>query len=118
MSTILIVDDDASIRAVVAEVLTLEGWSTRTAGDGSEALLALDDDLPAAVLLDMHMPVLDGYGFAEELRRRQITVPIIVMTAGTHAAHCAAAINAHSYVNKPFNLDALLDAVSQAVPRA
>src|SRR5690349_4026215 len=62
---ILVVDDDPEILAMLRDFLESEGLSIRTASNGAEALEALDDVAPALILLDMRMPVLDGWAFAE-----------------------------------------------------
>ena len=86
---ILVVDDDPSILAIVAQVLELEGYPVETAPNGAEALKVLERARPALVLLDMRMPVLDGWGFAGELSERGVKVPILVMTAAQNARRWA-----------------------------
>ncbi|MEO7912594.1 MAG: response regulator [Roseiflexaceae bacterium] len=113
---ILIIDDDASIRATVAEILTSEGYSVATAINGADGLVSLDRLDPALVLLDMRMPILDGWGFARALQTRGIQVPILVMTAAQDARRWAREINAEGYIAKPFELLDLLDAVGRFVP--
>ena len=65
---VLVVDDDPGILATVADVLELEGYRVRTATNGREALDVLDTVTPAAIVLDMRMPIMDGWGFAKALR--------------------------------------------------
>jgi CheY-like chemotaxis protein len=65
--TILIVDDDPSIRKMLVEVLTLEGYPTETATNGQEALDMLAKGTPRIILLDLQMPVLDGRGVVTQL---------------------------------------------------
>lgn len=113
---ILVVDDDASIRAAIRDVLESEGYRVVTASDGAAALSAIERERPAMVLLDMRMPVLDGWGFSRELRRRGISLPICVMTAARDAARWASEIGADSYLAKPFNLTDLLDQVERLGP--
>ena len=79
---ILIVDDDPAILATVAEILHDEGYSVRTAGNGMEGLAALEQQLPALVLLDMRMPVLDGWGFVQAMRERGLTPGVDIAVAG------------------------------------
>src|SRR5687768_233387 len=110
---ILVVDDDASIRQTVREILDLEGYPVETASDGREALRVVERDAPSLVLLDMRMPELDGWGFAREIRERGIELPILVMTAAENARSWAAEIGADGYVAKPFELDELLAAVER-----
>ena len=113
---ILIIDDDPSIRATVADILTSEGYSVATAVNGADGLKSLDRLDPVLVLLDMRMPILDGWGFARTLQARGIQVPILVMTAAQDARRWAREINAEGFVAKPFELLDLLDAVGRFVP--
>jgi CheY-like chemotaxis protein len=69
------------------------------------------DRLPALVLLDMRMPVLDGWGFAAAVRQQGLPVKILVMTAAQDAAAWAAEIGADGYIAKPFDVSDLLEAV-------
>jgi len=110
---ILVVDDDASIRQTVREILDLEGYPVETAADGREALRVVERAGPSLVLLDMRMPELDGWGFAREIRERGIELPILVMTAAENARSWAAEIGADGYVAKPFELDELLAAIER-----
>jgi two-component system chemotaxis response regulator CheY len=110
---ILVVDDDASIRQTVREILDLEGYTVETAADGLEALEAVKRGEPSLVLLDMRMPEMDGWGFAREIRERGIRLPILVMTAAENARLWAEEIGAEGYVSKPFELEELLAAVER-----
>ncbi|MGZ8512376.1 MAG: response regulator transcription factor, partial [Candidatus Limnocylindria bacterium] len=78
---VLVVDDEPQIRATVAEMLEIEGYSVEEAANGADALRAIERQAPDLILLDMRMPVLDGWAFAAELNRRQVEIPIVVMTA-------------------------------------
>lgn len=110
---ILVVDDDPSIRTLVAEVLELEGYEVETACNGVEALEAVKRHRPATMLLDMQMPVLDGWGVASALERLGLGVPTLVMTAAMNAWEQAAEIAAAGYLAKPFDLDELLTAIER-----
>ncbi|MBI3970836.1 MAG: response regulator [Chloroflexi bacterium] len=76
----------------------------------------LDHIRPLLVLLDMRMPVLDGWGFARRLRERGMDLPIVVMTAAQDAKCWAQEIGAAGYVPKPFELPDLINAVERACP--
>jgi CheY-like chemotaxis protein len=110
---ILVVDDDPAIRETVASVLEMEGYSHELARDGLEALEIADRVKPAAVLLDMRMPVMDGWGFAREARRRGHDFPIVVMTAAENARRWCDEIGGDACVPKPFELDDLLDTLER-----
>ncbi len=110
---ILVVDDEPAIRATVAEMLQVEGYAVDEASNGADALAAIERRVPDLILLDMRMPILDGWGLADELQRRRIEVPIVVMTAARDAARWAAEITAHAALAKPFGFDDLIRTVEQ-----
>ena len=113
---ILVIDDDPLIVDLVRDILEFEGYTVVSAANGQEGLSLLDQAQPALVLLDMRMPVLDGWGFARVLQERGTVLPIVVMTAAQDAKQWAAEIGATSYVAKPFEFDDLMQAV-QALHR-
>lgn len=113
---ILVVDDDAAIRASISEILKMEGYPVITAPDGAAALRQIEEASPALMLLDMRMPGLNGWDVASALQQRGITVPILVMTAAQDARRWAEEIGAGSYLAKPFDLDDLLAAVERLLP--
>lgn len=110
---ILVVDDDQAILTTVAEILTMEGYTVTTAINGVEALREVERACPMLVVLDMRMPILDGWGFSQELRRRGCDTPILVMTAAQDAGVWADQVGAAGYLAKPFDLMELLNAVEQ-----
>jgi CheY-like chemotaxis protein len=110
---ILVIDDDAAIRATVADILEAEGYAVAVATNGLEGLHAVERALPMLVLLDMRMPVLDGWGFARALQARRIQVPILVMTAAQDARRWAQEVDAAGYIAKPFDLEDLVGAVER-----
>ena len=112
---ILVVDDDPTILATVADALDLEGYPVVTATNGEEALAVLDGDASGLrlVLLDMRMPVLDGWGFMRAVRERGLSLPVVVMTAAADARRWAREIGAHGVLAKPFELDELIAAVQR-----
>jgi two-component system, chemotaxis family, chemotaxis protein CheY len=112
---ILVVDDDEGILDVVLMTLDFEGYSTRSARDGAEALAIIEQERPGLVLLDMRMPVLDGWGFARALKERGIHIPIVVMTAAQDARRWAEEIGADAYVEKPFDLRKLVQTVEKVL---
>jgi two-component system chemotaxis response regulator CheY len=117
-SCVLVVDDDRVIRELVADVFDAEGYMVGRAANGAEALDWLDEQRragaapPAVILLDMRMPVMDGWAFAREYRRAEgPRAPIVVMTAAADAAAYAAEIGADGVLAKPFGLSTLLATV-------
>jgi len=109
---VLIVEDDADLRDMMAQLLTLEGFNVATVANGREALEYLHDaDRPDVILLDLMMPVMDGW----EFRRRQQAdpavsgVPVIVLSALDQAR--AGDVNAAAFLKKPLDFDRLLTLV-------
>ena len=82
-SRALVIDDDADTRARIRTLLEKDGWSVVEAGDGREGLDRLAGAQPGVILLDLTMPVMDGFAFMEELRARPdgAEIPVIVLTA-------------------------------------
>ncbi|HUS15661.1 MAG TPA: response regulator [Chloroflexia bacterium] len=113
---ILVIDDDPAILSTTVAILEFEGYHVAQAQDGAEGLALLERMRPALVLLDMRMPVLDGWGFARSLRERGIQLPIVVMTAAQDARRWAAEIGAAGYLAKPFELPELIAAVEAQQP--
>lgn len=113
---VLVVDDDRAILSTITEILDLEGYPFSTASDGAEALRQIAAVRPTLVLLDMRMPVLNGWEVARTLRERGIMVPIVVMTAARDARLWSEQIGAAGYLAKPFDLDDLLATVARFFP--
>jgi PAS domain S-box-containing protein len=80
---VLVVDDDAGMRERLRHVLERDGWSVREAGDGAEALARVDEARPAVILLDLTMPVMDGFSFLLRLRALPgcADIPVVVLSA-------------------------------------
>ena|SRR5437764_162931 len=114
---VLVVDDDAGIRDLLDLALAEAGYAVELAGDGAVALAMVDALAPDVILLDMRMPVLDGWAFAEAYRRRPgRRAPIVVMTAARDAPGSAAQIAAAAYLAKPFDLADLIACVARYSP--
>ena len=111
---ILVVDDDRDIQYSMEMALADEGYAVLTASDGAEALTVLQQHVPKLILLDMRMPVMDGWQFARAYRRRPGPhAPIVVVTAARDAAERAAEIEAEGVLPKPFRIDDLLQMVGR-----
>ncbi len=102
--TILVVDDEASIRRILETRLSMIGYQVVTASDGEEALEAFRRTSPDLVVLDEMMPKLDGYGVCQELRKES-DVPIVMLTALGDVADriTGLELGADDYVVKPFS---------------
>lgn len=98
---------------MLRDFLESEGLSVRTASNGEEALAVLSEMTPSLILLDMRMPVLDGWGFADRCRARDLTFPIVVMTAAESARRWAEEIGATGYIAKPFDVNELLQTIER-----
>ena len=115
---ILVVDDEADIRDLVSGVLEDEGYAVRTAGDSSAALNAIEDRRPSLVLLDVWLQgsKLDGLQLLEEVKRRDATLPVIMISGHGNLDTAVAAIRegAVDFIEKPFQADKLLHLVARA----
>jgi DNA-binding response OmpR family regulator len=109
---ILVVDDDESIRAMLVDILSYEGYGVVTARDGMEALAAMDRIAPSLILLDVVMPMLDGRAVADRLREAGSRVPIVLMSA-SHETVAPAELHADGYITKPFELRTLLATIAK-----
>ena len=92
-TTILVADDSATMRMIVQAALSGAGWQVLAAANGRDALEYVDRALPKAVLLDLEMPVMDGFAFLHAFRERPgcRDIPVVVITARdlTGADRCA-----------------------------
>ena len=116
---VLIVDDDAANRLAVRTILAGAGFEAEEARDAFAALDLIDRQPPHAVLLDLKMPGMDGFGLLENLKRRAVQVPVVVLTGHGDeftASKCLEA-GADAFLDKPPERAALLLAVSNAVAR-
>jgi two-component system chemotaxis response regulator CheY len=112
---ILVVDDDPAIRDVVVDILEMSEYAVRTASNGAEALDEVRQRPPAAILLDLMMPVMNGWEFLRHCRGDAACagVPIVVMSAARDAATAADELGAHAFLPKPFELDDVLTIVDR-----
>jgi len=109
---VLVVDDDQAIRNFVTWILEEEGYRVDSAVHGRAALEAIAHEVPCAILLDMGMPVMDGWAFVYAYRSMPGPhAPIIVMTASQTSAERCAEVQADRCLPKPFELTALLETI-------
>ncbi len=118
---ILVVDDDLDIREILSETLEDLGFEILTAGNGREALAILGrlEAGASAILLDLMMPVMDGYGFLEARAQdpRLASIPIVVVTAG-HGIDQDRIGDAIPIVRKPFDISRLVKTLDRVRGRA
>jgi two-component system chemotaxis response regulator CheY len=123
MPQILVVEDDDAIRGLVSEVLRDDGYDVREASNGVEALDRLREERPDLIVLDLMMPVMDGWAFVEECRRKPYCdgVPIVVTSAShdlPRTAERLSTFGVRTCLAKPFDVDGLLALVERYVPLA
>lgn len=115
---ILVVDDEADIRELVAGVLGDEGYAARLAGDSDEALAQLAERRPSLVVLDVWLQGsrLDGIELLDEIKRRDPTLPVVVISGHGNIETAVAAIKrgAYDFIEKPFQAEQLLLVVQRA----
>jgi len=115
---VLVVDDEADIRELVAGVLEDEGYAVRSAADSSGALEAIDDRRPSLVLLDVWLQgsKLDGLQLLEQIKGRDPTLPVLMISGHGNLDTAVAAIRegAVDFIEKPFKADRLLHLVGRA----
>ncbi|QTD40740.1 response regulator [Sporosarcina sp. Te-1] len=113
MRSLLIVDDQTGIRLLLEEVFKREGFNTRLAANGTEALQSVEENKPDCVLLDMKMPGMDGIEVLKRIKKGWPDVPVIMMTAygEIELTENAIDIGAAQYFTKPFNIYEVRDAV-------
>jgi two-component system alkaline phosphatase synthesis response regulator PhoP len=116
--TILVIEDDASIAKGLKQNLAFEGYSVFVAPDGERGLELSVDKAPDLIVLDVMMPKMNGFEVLRELRRREIDVPVIMLTAKGEEMDKVRGLDlgADDYVTKPFGLQELLARI-QAVLR-
>jgi DNA-binding response OmpR family regulator len=115
---VLVVEDDPDLLSLVEMILVDAGYRVRTARDGRAALARVGEEMPGLVLLDMRMPVMNGWEFAREFRaRHDRAAPIVVVTAAENARARAEEIDADGFLAKPFDLADVLSAVERHLGR-
>jgi CheY-like chemotaxis protein len=114
---ILVIEDDEGIRSGLQELLESEGYEVQLASDGKVGLdwLTQADPLPCLIILDLMMPVLDGFGFreAQEKEARLASIPVVIMTADGHIQAKRIRTRAADFIRKPVDIFDLLDKVGR-----
>jgi CheY-like chemotaxis protein len=116
---VLIADDNPDILILLRTNLRAAGYESLEAGNGQVALERIAQDRPDIVLLDLMMPVLDGWGVLEALQDDADSPPVIVVSASDSSANVERAreLSVAAYVTKPFNLPALVQLVASVAQR-
>jgi DNA-binding response OmpR family regulator len=119
-STILVIEDDASIRKGLELNLSVEGFNVISASDGSEGLALAKSRAPDVVVLDLSLPKLDGLSVLRAIRRTDTETPVLILSArGQEQSKVEGlSLGADDYITKPFGLAELLARVHAALRRA
>jgi two-component system KDP operon response regulator KdpE len=119
MNRILVVDDDPQIQRMLRSQLSARGYEVRVVGNGADALVAVADEEPHLVLLDITMPEMDGLEVCRQIRQWS-TVPILLLTAADTAQTKITALDlgADDYLTKPFHMGELLARIRALLRRA
>jgi CheY-like chemotaxis protein len=116
---VLVVDDSPSVRRVVSNMLKQHGWEVQLARDGVEALEMITQETPAAILLDIEMPRMDGYELMATVRAQEQyrTLPIVILTsrAATKHQQRAMQLGANGYLVKPYQDEEMLNLLNTLV---
>lgn len=117
---VLVADDDPDSRTLLSLMISAAGYSVVTACNGAEALQIARSHGPRVILLDLAMPVMDGFCFrAEQLRDPKLArIPVLCVSGRHDAAEVARRLNVAGCVAKPFDLDAVVERVRLLLGRA
>jgi CheY-like chemotaxis protein len=117
LKTVLVVDDDDELADVIRQVLRDAGYSVATVRHGAAALELVRHISPELILLDLSMPIMDGWSFVSQYRRTgRADARIVLLTGNSHASEIAETLSADGYVTKPFDVDALMAVVRRELP--
>ncbi len=111
---VLVVEDEPYLCDLVADVLESEGHIARKAANGLEALRLVAEDKPDLILLDLMMPVMDGWEFMAAMRANQAwkDIPVVIVTAVYDLARTKQETGVRAVITKPFDIDRLTDVVN------
>ena len=117
---ILIVDDEAGVRELLGYALRIAGFETSTASDGMSALTAIRNKKPDLLIIDINMPLMDGFELVERLRSTGDNTPALMLSARADRADVTRGLTlgADDYVTKPFGLEELLLRVKAILRRS
>ena len=122
MQTVLVIEDEAPLRANIVRILSAEGYRVVAAADGEEGIQRVTEERPDLVICDILMPRVDGFGVLAALRSRPetATIPFIFLTASADKDDLARGLKsgANEYVTKPFKIAGLMAAVRRLLPPA
>jgi DNA-binding NtrC family response regulator len=119
-ATLLVIDDDAASRRLIAAIFGAEGFRVLSASDGEAGLRVARDQTPDVVLLDMQMPLMDGLAVLEALMKLAAELPVIMLTADhdLRTAVRATRLGAYDYLTKPIDHEEVVSTVRRALERS
>lgn len=113
---VLVIDDDEDVCEVLREALTDDGYAVATVPHGAAALELIRHHQPAVILLDLRMPIMDGWSFAEQYRRvADPPASLIVLSAIKDAEESAKRVGAAGFIRKPFELDDVVAQIERCI---
>jgi two-component system, chemotaxis family, chemotaxis protein CheY len=114
LTTVLVVDDDPGILDVLEQALDAEGYRVVMASNGREALRQVSERRPDIMLVDLMMPVMDGWEFVRHCRAdgQVAQTPVIILSAARNVDQAAHDLGVQAVISKPFDLDTLLDLIA------
>jgi CheY-like chemotaxis protein len=113
---VFVIDDDADLRELLSVIIESMGVEVVSASNGKESLERMATKSPNMILLDMRMPVMDGWQFIREVDRRGgPRPPIVIVTAAPNPAAHASEVHAEAWLSKPFDRDVLVGLVDRFV---
>lgn len=114
MKKILVVEDDLSIREIIVEILEAEGYAVSSGINGQEGLKSLESSTPDLIIMDVMMPVMDGYVFRENVMKNSqwCSIPTLVMSAQNQGTDKLKSHGLENFISKPLDLNRLLEAVN------
>jgi DNA-binding response OmpR family regulator len=120
METILIIEDDATMLRALKDNFEFKGYSVLTAADGEEGLNAALNNKPDLIILDIMLPEINGYEVCRLIRKENLNMPIIMLTAKGEESDIVLGLNlgADDYVTKPFSIKELLARVAAFIRRS
>jgi two-component system, OmpR family, response regulator len=120
MTTILIVDDEPGVRDLLQDALENAGYQTELASNGAEALDQLRRKSADICIVDINMPIMDGFEFLTRLREHDVVTPVLMLSARDSADDVAQGLRygADDYVRKPFSLEEILLRISAILRRS
>ncbi len=110
MKKILVVEDDTSIRELLVEIFEIEGYEVHSSSNGLEGIYSLEKQIPDVILMDIFMPIMDGFAFRKEQMGNPAwnLIPTVAMSAQNQKEEELMTLGLTNFISKPLELDHLL----------